>query len=78
MDNITVLLLNKLFFNEVDCHQLKQTGARSAGRSAACNDFFPTACMRNMKMWGGPSTGNWTSVERGGHRSLGKDLRGVW
>ncbi len=38
----------------VDCQQLKRTGARSAGRSAACNDFIPTACVRNMMTWGGP------------------------
>jgi hypothetical protein len=37
----------------VDCQQLKQTGARSAGSSAACNDFIPTACLRNMRTWGG-------------------------
>jgi hypothetical protein len=29
-------------------------GARSAGSSAACNDFIPTACMRKMTTWGGP------------------------
>jgi hypothetical protein len=33
-------------------------GARSAGRSAACNDFIPTACVRNMTTWGGPGTLN--------------------
>jgi hypothetical protein len=37
----------------VDCQQLKRTGARSAGRSAACNDFIPTACVSNMRTWGG-------------------------
>jgi hypothetical protein len=40
----------------VDCQPLKQTGARSAGRSPACNDFIPTACVHNMTMWGGPGT----------------------
>ncbi len=45
----------------VDCQQLKQTGARSAGSSAACNDFIPTACVRNKKTWGGgPGTLFWT------------------
>jgi hypothetical protein len=38
---------------QVDCQQLKQTGARSASCSTACNDFIPTACMRNMMMGGG-------------------------
>jgi hypothetical protein len=28
-------------------------GARSGGCSAACNDFTPTACVRNMMTWGG-------------------------
>jgi hypothetical protein len=37
----------------VDCQQLKRTGARSAGRFVACNDFIPTACVRNMMTWGG-------------------------
>ncbi len=37
----------------VDCQQLERTGARSAGCSAACNDFIPTACVRNMRTWGG-------------------------
>jgi hypothetical protein len=32
--------------------QLKRMGARSVGRSAACNDFIPTACVRNMMTWG--------------------------
>ncbi len=32
---------------------MKQTGARSAGRSAACNGFILTACVRNMMTWGG-------------------------
>ncbi len=32
----------------VDRQQLKWMGARSAARSAACNDFIPTACVRNM------------------------------
>jgi hypothetical protein len=36
----------------VDCQQLKRTGARSAGRSAACNDFILTACVCKMKTWG--------------------------
>ncbi len=33
------------------------TDARSAGRSVACNDFIPTACIHNM-MWGGPGMYN--------------------
>jgi hypothetical protein len=37
----------------VDCQQLKRTGAKSTGCSAACNDFIPTACMRNMMNVGG-------------------------
>jgi hypothetical protein len=48
----------------VDCHQLKQTGARSAGSSVACNDFILTACMRNMKMWRDPIMLSWTWAER--------------
>jgi hypothetical protein len=32
--------------------QMKQMGARSEGRSAACDDFILTACMRNMRTWG--------------------------
>ncbi len=37
----------------VDCQQLKQAAARSAGCSVACNDFIPTAYVRNMMMCGG-------------------------
>jgi hypothetical protein len=47
-------------YSSVDCQQLKCTGAMSAGRGAACNDFIPTACVRNMTAWGGPGTLNWT------------------
>ncbi len=62
----------------VDCQQLKRTGARSAGRSAACNDFIPTAFMRNMRTWrGGPGTFIWTWAKRGGHGPRGEDLGGV-
>ncbi len=49
--------LEKLTLNPnpdaVDCQQLKRTCARSAGCSAACNGFIPTACVRNMMTWGG-------------------------
>jgi hypothetical protein len=55
----------KKSFHPVDCQQLKRTGARSAGRSAACNDFTPTACVRNMiTWWGGPGTFIWTWVKK--------------
>jgi hypothetical protein len=36
----------------VDCQQLKPMDARSAGCSAACNNFIPTAYVRNMMTWG--------------------------
>jgi hypothetical protein len=35
---------------------LKRMGAGSAGRSAACTDSTPTACVRSMTMWEIPST----------------------
>jgi hypothetical protein len=47
----------------VDCQQLKRTGARSAGRTAACNDFILTACVCNMTMWGEPGMLSWTWAE---------------
>ncbi len=47
------LVRNTIRKHSVDCQQLKRTGARSAGHGAACNDFIPTACMRNMMTWGG-------------------------
>ncbi len=64
----------------VDCKQLKRTGARSAGRSAACYDFIPTACVRNMKTWGGPGTLNWTWTGKysSDHGPRGDDLGGGW
>ncbi len=46
------------------CQQWKRTGARSAGRSEACNDFIPTTCVRNMTTWGGPGMLNWTWAEK--------------
>jgi hypothetical protein len=47
------------------CQQLKRTGARSAGSSAACNDFIPAACLCNMMTWGGePGTLIWMWEER--------------
>jgi hypothetical protein len=60
----------------VDCQQLKRTGARSAGRTAACYDFIPTACVRNMKTWGGPGTLNWTGRGNSDHGPRGDDLGG--
>ncbi len=53
-------------------------GARSAGRSVACNDFIPIACMHNMKTWGGPGTLIWMWAERGSQGLRGEDLGGVW
>jgi hypothetical protein len=45
---------------------------------AACNDFIPTACVRNMRTWGGPGTSIWTWAKRGGHGPRGEDLGGAW
>ncbi len=48
----TFLNSNKSRNYTVDCQQLKRTGARSAGHSAACNDFIPTAYVRNKTTLG--------------------------
>ncbi len=56
---------------------MKRTGARPAGRDAACNDFIPTACVCNMRTWGGPSTFIWMWAKRGGHGLCGEDLGGA-
>ncbi len=41
------------------------------------HDFIPTACVRNMRTWGGPGTLIWTSAKRGSHGPRGKDLGGA-
>jgi hypothetical protein len=67
-----------LALQSVDCQQLKQTGARSAGRSAAWNDFILTACMHNMT-WGGPGTQQSGCGRRDGSQGpRGEDLGGGW
>jgi hypothetical protein len=43
--------------------RMKQTGARSAGHTEACNDFISTACVHNMMTWGEPGTLSWTWAE---------------
>jgi hypothetical protein len=43
---------------------------------AACSDFIPTACVRNMRKWGG-AWHVWTWAKRGGHGPRGEDLGGV-
>ncbi len=40
-------------------------------------DFIPTACVRNMRTWGGPGTLIWTWAKRGGHAPRGEDLGGA-
>jgi hypothetical protein len=47
----------------VDCQQLERTGARSAGRGAACNDFILTACVCNLMMWGDLASCNYLGRE---------------
>ncbi len=46
----TVLSYNEIMA-AVDCQQFKWMGARSAGHTAACNNFIPTAYMHSMT-WG--------------------------
>jgi hypothetical protein len=60
------ILIKLCVFNSVkmlvDCQQLKLMGARTAGRTAACNYFILTACVHNMT-WGEPGTLSWTWAE---------------
>jgi hypothetical protein len=77
-DNETSLFHRIIEQNSVDCQQLKRTGARSAGHSAACDNFILTACVCNMRTSGGPGTFIWMWAKRGGHGPHGEDLGGVW
>jgi hypothetical protein len=54
--SLNTLLVEFKSCSTVDCQQLKLTGARSAGRSAACTDSTPTAYVRSMTTWEIPST----------------------
>jgi hypothetical protein len=58
----------------VDCHLLKRTGAKSAGRSTACNDFILPGCATRR---GGPGMLQTGRGQRDGHHGLrGEDLGG--
>ncbi len=68
---ITDFICSRLSAVEADGYQVSRP-------LAACNDFIPTACVRNMRTWGGPGTSIWTWAKRGGHGPHGEDLDGVW
>jgi hypothetical protein len=50
-------------------------GAMSAGRSPACNDFIPTACVHNMRTWGG---GVWHVYLDVGQERRGRSMTACW
>ncbi len=41
----------------------------------ACNDFIPTACVRNMTKWGGPGTLN---LDVGGEIATMGRMARIW
>jgi hypothetical protein len=77
-NNLTIIGYNQTMI-AVDRQQLKPTGARSAGRSAACNDFIPTACLpaQHDDVGGGaPGPLMWCGQRNSDHGPRGEDLGG--
>ncbi len=75
---LSLSLFSLISLTTVDCQQLKQMGARSAGRSAACITSFRLPACATWERGEGPGTLIWTWAKRGGHGPRGEDLGGAW